>query len=192
MCPRTTPTSSSPPSGSSSAFSGGGGAGSICPAVMANAANSGDVEGSVRLAVGGGRSGYADVPGFRQRGNDHWDHANYRRHAAAHELRRLVGDHHPVGGGPVAIDLRPGARLSSVEGPRTALLDTNVRRAPPASPPARPLPSGFVPAGGPPRRGRRSWCRGGAARPSGARVPIGTVPAHQRSTHAVLGPFLYR
>ena len=44
-------------------------------------------------------------------GMTHWDHAHYRRHAAAHELWRLVGDHHPVGGRPAAIDLRPGARL---------------------------------------------------------------------------------
>ena len=71
-----------------------------------------DVQGPVRLAGRRRGSGYADVSGVRQRGNDHWDHAHHRRHAAAHELWRLVGDHDPAGRRSAAIDLRPGARLS--------------------------------------------------------------------------------
>ena len=100
-------------------------------------------QGPVRLADRGRGSGYADVPGLRQRGDDHWDHADHRRHAAAHELWRLVGDHDPVGGGPAAVDLRAGARLSRAEGPRAAPLgrrtDANVSRADPNEP--RPQPS---------------------------------------------------
>ena len=100
----------------------GAGAVPVRAADLARAAHPHDVEGPVRLARGGRRSGYADVSGVRQRGDDHWDHAHYRRHAAAHELWRLVGDHHPIGGGPAAIHLHPGARLSGTEGPRADLL----------------------------------------------------------------------
>ena len=96
---------------------------------LANAAHPHDVEGPVRLARGGGRSGYADVSGVRQRGDDHWDHAHYRRHAAAHELWRFVGDHHPVGGGPAAINLCSGTCFSGAEGPRADLLDTDTMSA---------------------------------------------------------------
>src|SRR6202035_1993039 len=70
-------------------------------------------------------------PGFRQRGDDNWDHAHYRRHASAHELRWLVGDHHPVGRRPVAIHLCPGACLSGAEGSRSALLEI---KCPPSTP----------------------------------------------------------
>ncbi len=58
-----------------------------------------DGQGPVRLADRRRRSGYAHVPGLRQRRDDNWDHAHHRRHASAHELRRLVGDRDPAGVG---------------------------------------------------------------------------------------------
>ena len=73
--------------------------------------------------IAAGDSGYAHVSGLRQRRDDNWNHADHGSHASAHELRRLVGDRNPAGRGPAPIDLRPGACFSSIEGPRTALVD---------------------------------------------------------------------
>ena len=96
-----------------------------------------DVEGPSRVADRCRCSGYAHVPGLCQRGYDRWNHAHHRCDAAALELWRIVGDHNDVGRGPVAVHIRAGARLSSDEGPRSALLDTDVRRAPNTRLPAR-------------------------------------------------------
>ena len=88
-------------------------------------------QGSVRCAGGGGGSGYAYVSGVRQRGRGRRHHARHRRHAAAHELRRFVGDRDAAGHGPAAVGLRAGARHRGFEGPCIAALAEQDRQCSP-------------------------------------------------------------
>ena len=63
----------------------------------------------------------ADVPGLRQRGHDHRDHAHHRHPAAADVLWRLVGAYDIDGHRPIAVDLRAGARDGCGQGPLTLM-----------------------------------------------------------------------
>src|ERR1700722_8468943 len=90
---------------------------------MAHAAHTRDVQGPVRLAGCGRGCGYADVSGVCQRGDVGWDNAHHRRHATAHELRRIVGYNDAAGHRSVAVDLRSSKRLPGDEGPRLPLLE---------------------------------------------------------------------
>ncbi len=66
--------------------------------------------------LAGGIVAMLHVPGLRQRRHDHRDHADHRHPAAAHELRRLLGDHHPLGHRPPAVDLRAGREAAALKG----------------------------------------------------------------------------
>ena len=67
--------------------------------------------------IAGGITAMLMLPDLRQRGHDHRDHAHHRRHPAADELRRLVGDRDLPGPWPSAVDPRAGARDGVRQGP---------------------------------------------------------------------------
>jgi uncharacterized membrane protein YhaH (DUF805 family) len=89
----------------------------VRPADLAHAADPDDVQGSARDPDRGRRTCNAYASDLHQRGNDNWDHAHHRRHAAPHELWRLVGDRHLHRSRASAERLRACARDSAREGP---------------------------------------------------------------------------